>query len=142
MLDLTSLWFSNGFTGMIKGFKGAIRCSKKLAIILKLGSRSSINFNNKIPSTPPKGWFEMVIYAPSLGNRFKSSSGISNLICRSSKMAFKKSTSFKCLFRSYNLLSADILSTFINTQPVKVPKIPYLSALIALATSLAVTNPI
>jgi len=40
------------------------------------------------------------------------------------------------------LFRVDILSSFINSQPEKVPKTPYLSVLIALATSFAVTKPI
>jgi hypothetical protein len=36
-----------GLTGMIYSFKGAILCKRKLAIILKLGSLSNINFNKK-----------------------------------------------------------------------------------------------
>jgi hypothetical protein len=33
-------------------FLKAIRCNRKLAMILKLGSLSNINFNNKTPSIP------------------------------------------------------------------------------------------
>jgi hypothetical protein len=69
-------------------FKRSNTMKKKVSNNFKLGSLSSINFNNKTPSIPQIGWFEIVMYAPSLGKRFKSSSEISNLICKSSIIAF------------------------------------------------------
>jgi hypothetical protein len=74
-------------TGMMYFLRGSILCNKKFAIILKLGSRSSINFNNRTRRfrLDDSKWLCNFF----LGSLLKSSSGISNFICKSSNMAFK-----------------------------------------------------
>jgi hypothetical protein len=49
-----------GFTGMMY-FLRVLYDAEKISYNFEMGSLSNINFNNKTPSMPPSGWFEIVM---------------------------------------------------------------------------------
>jgi hypothetical protein len=71
---IPTLWFSKGFTGIMY-FYGFIRCKRKLAIILKLGSQALISIIKHRQFHQRMIWNGDI--STSFGKRFKSSSGIS-----------------------------------------------------------------